>query len=88
LKINGSNQSNQVNPYQKQHQKYLQTDKQKHVKVDQLHISDQAKKLQESNDIHPARQERVEQIKAEVESGRYKIEAEKIAKKILSFWDR
>jgi len=85
LKIHGTNQSN-VNPYQKQLQKYAQTRTEKQVKADQLHISDQAKKMQELNGLHPARKQRVDAIKADVESGVYKVDAEQVAKGLLSFW--
>ena len=85
LKIHGSNQP-RVNPYQKQLQKYTQTCTEKQVKADQLHISDQAKKMQELGDIHAARAQYVEAIKADVESGIYKVDPNKVAKGILSFW--
>ncbi|GAA4072329.1 flagellar biosynthesis anti-sigma factor FlgM [Amphibacillus indicireducens] len=85
MKIHGSNQP-KVNPYQKQLQQYTQTRTEKQVKADQLHISDQAKKMQELNGIDPARKQRVDAIKADVESGVYKVDAEQVAKGLLSFW--
>ncbi|WP_440894773.1 flagellar biosynthesis anti-sigma factor FlgM [Amphibacillus sp. Q70] len=85
LKIHGSNQP-KVNPYQKQLQKHEQTRTEKQVKADQLQISDQAKKMQELSGVHPARQKRVETIKAQVDAGNYKVDPEKAAKGLLSFW--
>lgn len=87
LKIHGSNQP-KVNPYQKQLQKYAQNRTEKQAKADQLQISDQAKKMQELSGVHPAREKRVEAIKAQVESGNYKVEPEKVAEKLLSFWSK
>ena len=85
LKIHGSNQPN-LNPYQKQLQKYTETRTEQHVKVDQLHISDQAKKMQQLSGVPEARQQRVEAIKADVESGNYKVDSEQVAEQILSYW--
>lgn len=88
MKINGSNQTNKVNLYQKQLQKFEQLDKEKGVKTDQVEISEEAKELQRSNDIHPARKKHVDRIKQEIESGTYRVDAEKIAERLLSFWDK
>lgn len=85
MKIHGSNQPN-LNPYQKQLQKYTESRTEQHVKVDQLHISDQAKKMQQLNGVHAARAQKIEALKAEVESGNYKVDSERIAKQILNFW--
>ena len=85
MKIRGSNQTN-LNPYQKQLQKYAQTRTEKQVKADQLHISDQAKQMQESTGVHPARKQRVDAIRADIESGVYQVDPEQAAKGLLSFW--
>lgn len=87
LKIQGSNQPN-LNPYQKQLQKYAQTRTDTQVKVDQLQISDQAKTLQKSDGVHSARKNRIDTLKAEVESGNYKVDSEKVAQKIATFWQK
>ncbi|WP_017470761.1 flagellar biosynthesis anti-sigma factor FlgM [Amphibacillus jilinensis] len=85
MKINGTNQPN-VNPYQKQLHRQTPIRSEHQKKADQLQISDQAKKMQEFNGVHPAREQHVNAIKQEVDAGQYKVEAEQVAKKMLTFW--
>ncbi|WP_067843238.1 flagellar biosynthesis anti-sigma factor FlgM [Amphibacillus sediminis] len=85
LKIHGSNQSH-MNPYHKQLQKQAQSGIKYLAKADQLQISDQAKKMQESQNVHESREPLVNAIKSQVETGQYKVDPEKVAQKILRFW--
>lgn len=82
VKIFG-NHSVKLNPYTKQIQKQQELKQKLDPKADQLQISDAAKKMQIDNNIHPAREERVEQLKQKVESGQYKVDADAVAKKML-----
>lgn len=87
LKIQGPNHSN-FNPYQKQWNKQTEavTTKQQHS--DKLQISEQAKKMQESENVQPQREARVNQIKQAVENGSYEIAPKQTAEKMLQFWKR
>ncbi|MFD1849025.1 flagellar biosynthesis anti-sigma factor FlgM [Oceanobacillus bengalensis] len=84
MKINGPNQPN-FNPYNKILQK--QAAMQKEIKKqDQVEISTQAKKLQEAEKPNEQRAAYIKEIKNAVESGEYKVNAEKTAIKMIDFW--
>ncbi|GGM35459.1 hypothetical protein GCM10011351_21950 [Paraliobacillus quinghaiensis] len=85
MKIQGPNHS-KFNPYQKQLNKQAEMPKDKQVKSDQLQISDQAKKMQENQNVQPEREARVNQIKQAVENGTYEIAPKQTAEKLLNFW--
>ncbi|WP_163970552.1 flagellar biosynthesis anti-sigma factor FlgM [Oceanobacillus halotolerans] len=86
MKIYGPNQSN-MNPYQK-HIQNQQDYKQNTKKADQLQISNEAKKLQETEKPSAKRQAYVEDIKQQVESGDYQVNYEKTAQKMIHFWSK
>ncbi|WP_066192261.1 MULTISPECIES: flagellar biosynthesis anti-sigma factor FlgM [Gracilibacillus] len=82
MKINGTNQTN-VNPYHKQAQANQKiTEQIKKQKPDQLEISDQALKLQQSS----TRKAYVNEIKQQIDNGQYVTNSQETAKKILNFW--
>lgn len=74
-----------VNPYNKQAGKMEQT--QKSTSKDKIEISSEAMKLQKLGNLEAARQEKVDAIKKEVQSGQYEVNAKKVAEKMYSFWD-
>jgi negative regulator of flagellin synthesis FlgM len=86
MKINGTNQTN-FNAYKNQMQKQAEVKKEVD-REDQLEISNQAKQLQESEMFQAKRSAHVQQIKDEVKSGEYKIDPEKIAKKMIALWSK
>ncbi|WP_062514282.1 flagellar biosynthesis anti-sigma factor FlgM [Halobacillus sp. KGW1] len=83
MKINGPNSTN-FNPYQKQIQK--QPDVRMQQKNDQLHISKEAKMMQEADKPDQARMNLIEKIKADIDSDQYKVDTNAVAKKMLDFW--
>lgn len=86
MKIHGPNQTN-FNPYKNHVQK--QADYKKDMsKEDQIEISSKAKQLQESEHPNTKRSERVQEIKQAVDAGEYKVNPEKIAQKMISFWSK
>ena len=76
---------NAVNPYKRQAQKLDATEQTKKQSADQLQISSVAKELQSST-FATERSERVQQLKVEIESGNYKVDAKKVAADLLSFY--
>ena len=84
MKINGPNQTN-FNPYKKQVQKQQEAQK-ANANQDKLEISQQAKQMQETNKAQEARSERVAEIKQQVQSGNYKVDAQQTAKNMMNFW--
>ncbi|SDZ33343.1 negative regulator of flagellin synthesis FlgM [Evansella caseinilytica] len=55
-------------------------------KRDEVNISAAAKKMQDSSKITQERQEKLEKIKAEIDSGTYKVNAQEVARKFYEFW--
>lgn len=86
MKINGPNQTN-FNPYKNHIQKQTEL-KQGLQREDQLEISNQAKRLQESEKPHVNRSAYIQEIKSAVESGEYKVDPDKIAEKMIAFWSK
>ncbi|WP_339210956.1 flagellar biosynthesis anti-sigma factor FlgM [Aeribacillus sp. FSL K6-8210] len=85
MKIHSYRSSN-VNPYQKQ----MDASKQMKVEVqkDRVEISKQAKQLQQTSGFDLQRQEKVQEIKKEIESGTYKIAPDLIAKSMIQFYKK
>ncbi|URM33449.1 flagellar biosynthesis anti-sigma factor FlgM [Cytobacillus firmus] len=74
-----------MNPYNKQLEK---TEKaQQAGKKDKIEISSEAQELLKGDSIEAKRQQTVDDLKAKVQSGEYKIEPKKIAEKMYSFWN-
>lgn len=86
MKIQGPH-LNHINAYKNQLQKNRESPYNKHRK-DQLNISPEAKQLQQTKKMNNKRSEYVQQIKNEVESGKYKINYERTAQKITDFWSK
>lgn len=84
MKINNIRPVN-VNPYNKLQDKIdkVQTPKQK----DKIEISSEALQLQKGNQLEMARQERVAELKNQIESGEYEVNPKEVARKMYSFWD-
>jgi negative regulator of flagellin synthesis FlgM len=85
MRINHFN-SIQNNPYKKQTQDVKQETVQSTYKKDEIQISDEAKKLLSSSKFEQERADKVNEIKQQVESGSYKVNASKVAKSILDYW--
>jgi len=86
MKIQGPHLKN-INTYKnqlKQNRELRQNDS----KRDQLNISSEAKQLQETKKTTMKRSEYVQQIKNEVQSGKYQINYEKTANKMIDFWSK
>ncbi|MDE5414040.1 flagellar biosynthesis anti-sigma factor FlgM [Alkalihalobacterium chitinilyticum] len=86
MKINPY-QSIQSNPYRKQVEKQASTSETK-MKKDEIQISKAALELQQSTKIDAARQEKVNELKEQIQSGNYKIDAQAIANKFYDYWNQ
>ncbi|ANX13699.1 flagellar biosynthesis anti-sigma factor FlgM [Fictibacillus arsenicus] len=87
MRINHFN-SIQNNPYKKQTQDVKQETVQSAYKKDEIQISDEAKKLLSSSKFEQERADKVNEIKRQVESGNYQVDASRVAKSILDFWPK
>jgi len=55
---------------------------------DQVEISSEAKQMAKSKEISAERQERINEVKSQIEEGTYKVNHQEVAKKFYEFWDR
>ena len=87
MNIDKTTASSFVQSYQKQMQ-VSQVEKTRPIqKEDQLQISNQAKQMFESKtDIDVERQEKINTLKAQIQSGDYQVNSEKVAEKMHQFW--
>lgn len=76
-----------INPYQKL-QSRPQLDKMTQLKrKDQVQISDQAKAMLENqSNTDSIRQEKVQELKEQVQKGEYVVDSRKVAEKMYQFW--
>ena len=85
MNIDKTNGSSFIQSYQKQMQ-VSKVDKAKPLQQeDQLQISNEAKQMFESKaDIE--RHEKIQALKAQVQSGEYQVNSDKVAEKMFDFW--
>ncbi|BDH60788.1 hypothetical protein MTP04_09180 [Lysinibacillus sp. PLM2] len=76
---------NNVNPYNKQQQKLKSVSGQSPF-ADKIEISTAAKEMQGSSTFSAERAEKVAKLKAEIESGEYKVDARKVAADMLRYY--
>ena len=77
-----------VNPYKTNQLKAEQAEQQTKMKTDKLEISSEAKQLSEKSSITVERNERVQQLKAQVESGTYKVDADQLAANLVKYFKK
>ncbi len=68
-----------INPYKTNQLKAEQAEQKAKMKTDKLEISSEAKQLSEMSSFTVERNERVQQLKAQVECGNYKVDPEQLA---------
>lgn len=85
MKINETGRVGAVNSYQKQNGQHINaTNKKK--QTDQVQISSEAKELQSMNLAQSSeRAAKVNNLKQQVQTGSYRVEAGKIAEKLLPY---
>ncbi|MNW26085.1 anti-sigma28 factor FlgM [compost metagenome] len=85
MKINETNRINAINPYQRNQETGRQEEQKKSRRKDEVSFSPEAMEmLQRSNDTDRA--ERIKELKAQVSSGTYHVDASKIANKLLPYF--
>lgn len=77
-----------VNPYKRNLEKNAAAAQKSQTKEDKVEISTKAIDLQQSNEIIKARQEKVQAIKTQLESGTYTIDPKAIATGLLNFYKK
>ena len=75
-----------INPYKTNQLRAEQLERKAKMGVDKLEISSEAKQLSEISPITVERNERVQQLKAEIDSGTYKVNAEQLASNLAKYY--
>jgi len=86
MKINSTG-FNKIQFYQNQ-LKIAGNQQSKQKKEDQVEISSQAKDLQSASKILSDREERVQQLKQQVQEGSYEINPSAIAEKMINYFNK
>ena len=76
-----------INSYKKQ----ARTEKTENVQksfADHIEISSKAKVMQATNTYANERAERIKQLKADIDSGEYKVDAKQVAEDMLKYYRR
>ncbi len=85
MKINSFNHVN-INPYTKQNLQYSKNEE-KMKQSDEIQISAEAKELQSSQQFSVSRQDKIHEIKTQIDSGQYQPDAREVAWKFYQFWN-
>lgn len=85
MKINQFGTSG-INPYNRQMNKLEGSARAKNSSADKIEISTTAKEMQQVSQYAATRQQKVEELKIQVENGNYKINPKEIAKSIVNFY--
>ncbi|MEO4054170.1 flagellar biosynthesis anti-sigma factor FlgM [Solibacillus sp. CAU 1738] len=74
-----------INPYSAQ-QRTAKSVQNSQSFADKIEISSAAKEMQETSSYSAERAERVQKLKADIESGNYKVNARKVAEDMLKYY--
>ncbi|MFG6147987.1 flagellar biosynthesis anti-sigma factor FlgM [Halobacillus sp. B23F22_1] len=85
MKINGPNHTN-FNPYQKQINQQNNLKNSSKQQQDKVEISDHGKALQGADRTSEERQKYIDEIKAQIEDGSYKVDSNQAAKNLVDFF--
>lgn len=89
MKINGSNRMNGINPYQKLNQPASEKTNKTSFGNDEVKISSEALELLNMKKAASAeRNDRIEKLKEQVQSGTYRVDSQKLAEKIYDQFKR
>nr|WP_110112538.1 flagellar biosynthesis anti-sigma factor FlgM [Bacillus sp. CGMCC 1.16541] len=76
-----------VNPYKKQMDQQQKANVIDHKK-DKVEISSQGKEMQHVNAFSTERQQKVEELKKQIQQGTYKVEPQDVAKSMIDFYTK
>lgn len=85
MKINSFNNVRPVNPYNNQ-QRVTKDTKVGATFADKIEISSAAKEMQVTSNFSLERAERVQKLKAEIQSGDYQVNARQVAEDMLKYY--
>ncbi|MDI7742940.1 flagellar biosynthesis anti-sigma factor FlgM [Lysinibacillus fusiformis] len=77
---------NSINPYNKQQKSLKAAESKTAVNADKIEISTAAKEMSASSTYNSERAQKVQQIKEQIQSGNYQVDAKKIAEDMLNYY--
>lgn len=77
-----------VNPYQANDMKVQKSAEKATQTADRLEISSEAKHLSEASSYTTARNEKVQAIQSQIESGTYKVSPDQIAQGLIDYYNK
>jgi negative regulator of flagellin synthesis FlgM len=89
MNIHDINRIGAIKSYQAGNSKPSKQESAQSMQKDMLQISPEAKeKLQLSKDIAVGREEKLNQLKQQIDSGTYQVDSNKLADQLLSLWQK
>jgi len=77
-----------VNPYTKQQNTIKPMSEKSSSSVDKIEISSAAKEMQISSNYNTERTEKLQKLKEQIQSGEYKVDANKLAEDVLKYYKK
>lgn len=87
MKINNVNLP-AVNPYKANELNMKKTVSNTQAQTDKIEISSKAKQLSEISLYTTERNERIQEIKEQIDAGTYRVDSQEIAKKLISYYNK
>ncbi|WP_144478058.1 flagellar biosynthesis anti-sigma factor FlgM [Cytobacillus oceanisediminis] len=86
MKINNNFGPTGINPYKRQMNKLDAAAAVQNKKADKVEISSTAKEMQQLSQVSVERNQKVDELKIQVENGTYKLDSKETAKSIINFY--
>ena len=77
---------NSINPYNKQQKSLKAAESKTAVNADKIEISTAAKEMSASSTYNSERAQKVQQLKEQIQSGNYRVDAHKVAEDMLNYY--
>lgn len=77
---------NSINPYNKQQKSLKAAESKAAVNADKIEISTAAKEMSASSTYNSERSQKVQQLKEQIQSGNYQVNAQKVAEDMLNYY--
>ena len=77
---------NSINPYNKQQKSLKAAEAKGTYSSDKIEISSAAKEMSASSTYNTERAQRIQQIKEQIQSGEYQVDAQKVAENMLNYY--
>ena len=77
---------NSINPYNKQQKSIKAAESKGAISTDKIEISSAAKEMSAASSVDSERTLKIQKLKEEIQSGEYKVDAQKVAHDLLNYY--